>query len=136
MRHNIGHSNHHGSDTPTSARAILHHTDQKGPNILKGSVCTANMFFHKHFKPVVQMPPTYSRKDEKLIKVVVVPIPYQALRLVHVLLSIFYQNSPCPKVKMKGIKQSQFQFHFLGLLGTSPMSKQETIFFFIIGLRR
>ena len=29
---------HHGSDTPTSARAILHHTDQKGPNILKGSV--------------------------------------------------------------------------------------------------
>ena len=21
--------NHHGSDTPTSARAILHHTDQK-----------------------------------------------------------------------------------------------------------
>ena len=29
---------HHGSDTPTSARAILYHTDQKGPNILKGSV--------------------------------------------------------------------------------------------------
>ena len=29
---------HHGSDTPTSARAILHHTDQKGPNILTGSV--------------------------------------------------------------------------------------------------
>ena len=29
---------HHGSDMPTSARAILHHTDQKGPNILKGSV--------------------------------------------------------------------------------------------------
>ena len=29
---------HHGSDTPTFARAILHHTDQKGPNILKGSV--------------------------------------------------------------------------------------------------
>ena len=29
---------HHGSDTPTSAKAILHHTDQKGPNILKGSV--------------------------------------------------------------------------------------------------
>ena len=27
-----------GSDTPTSARAILHHTDQKGPNILTGSV--------------------------------------------------------------------------------------------------
>ena len=23
---------------PTSARAILHHTDQNGPNILKGSV--------------------------------------------------------------------------------------------------
>ena len=29
---------HHGSDTPTSARAVLHHTDQKGPNILTGSV--------------------------------------------------------------------------------------------------
>ena len=29
---------HHGSDTPTSARAILHHTDQNGPNILTGSV--------------------------------------------------------------------------------------------------
>ena len=27
-----------GSDTPTSARAILHHTDQKGPNNLTGSV--------------------------------------------------------------------------------------------------
>ena len=25
---------------PTSARAILHHTDQNGQNILKGSVCT------------------------------------------------------------------------------------------------
>ena len=32
MRH------HHGSDTPTSARAILHHTDQKGPNIMHPSV--------------------------------------------------------------------------------------------------
>ena len=31
---------HHGSDTPTSAGATLHHTDQKGPNILKGSVST------------------------------------------------------------------------------------------------
>ena len=29
---------HHGSDTPTSAWAILHHTDQNGQNILKGSV--------------------------------------------------------------------------------------------------
>ena len=28
----------HGSDTPTSARAILHYTDQKGPNILTWSV--------------------------------------------------------------------------------------------------
>jgi hypothetical protein len=26
------------SDMPTSARAILHHADQKGPNILTGSV--------------------------------------------------------------------------------------------------
>ena len=32
----MGH--HHGSDTPTSARAILHHTDQKGPNNLHPSV--------------------------------------------------------------------------------------------------
>ena len=29
---------HHGSDMPTSAWAVLHHTDQNGPNILKGSV--------------------------------------------------------------------------------------------------
>ena len=29
---------HHGSDTLTSARAILHHTDQKGLNILHPSV--------------------------------------------------------------------------------------------------
>ena len=29
---------HHRSDTPTFARAILHHTDQKGPNVFKGSV--------------------------------------------------------------------------------------------------
>ena len=28
----------HGSDTPTSARAILQNTDQEGPKILKGSV--------------------------------------------------------------------------------------------------
>ena len=30
------------SETPTSARAVLHHTDQKGPNIMHPSVCTAN----------------------------------------------------------------------------------------------
>ena len=29
---------HHGSNRPTSPRAILHHTDPNGPNILKGSV--------------------------------------------------------------------------------------------------
>ena len=34
----MGH--HHGSDTHTSARAILHHTDQNGLNILTGSVST------------------------------------------------------------------------------------------------
>ena len=34
---------HHGSDRPTSARAVLHHTDPNGPNILKGSV-------HKYIK--------------------------------------------------------------------------------------
>ena len=33
---------HHGSDTPTSARAILHHTDQKGPNILHPSRLVAS----------------------------------------------------------------------------------------------
>ena len=32
----MGH--HHGSDTPTSARAVLHHTDQKGPKIVHSSV--------------------------------------------------------------------------------------------------
>ena len=32
----MGH--HHGIDTPSFARAVLHHTDQKGPNILTGSV--------------------------------------------------------------------------------------------------
>ena len=29
---------HHGSDTPTSPRAILHHTDPNAPNISGGSV--------------------------------------------------------------------------------------------------
>ena len=29
---------HHGSDTPTSHRAILHHTDPNAPNISGGSV--------------------------------------------------------------------------------------------------
>ena len=29
---------HHGSDRPTSARAVLHHTDSNGPNILMESV--------------------------------------------------------------------------------------------------
>ena len=33
-----GARHHHGSNTPTSARAILHHTDQKGPNIMRPSV--------------------------------------------------------------------------------------------------
>ena len=40
-----GARHHHGSDTPTSARAILHHTDQKGPKFLKGSVCTLNLYY-------------------------------------------------------------------------------------------
>ena len=35
----------------------------------------------------------------------------------------------CSKVKMNGKKLSKFQFHFPWLLGTSPMSKQETFFF-------
>ena len=35
-RTRVGH--HHGRDTSTSAWAILHHTDQNGPNILTGSV--------------------------------------------------------------------------------------------------
>ena len=37
---------HHGSDRPTSARAILHHTDQKGPNILTGSVSAVQLLEH------------------------------------------------------------------------------------------
>ena len=32
---------HSGTDRPTSPRAILHHTDPKGPNIYGGSVCAA-----------------------------------------------------------------------------------------------
>ena len=38
---------HHGSDTPTSARAVLHHTDPNGPNILKGSVHTTYNLIHQ-----------------------------------------------------------------------------------------
>ena len=30
---------HHGSDAPTPARAVLHHTDPKVPNIMDPSVC-------------------------------------------------------------------------------------------------
>ena len=33
-----GARHHQGSDTPTSARAVLHHTDQKVPNIMDPSV--------------------------------------------------------------------------------------------------
>jgi hypothetical protein len=40
----------------------------------------------------------------------------------------------CSKVKMNGKKLSKFQFHFPGLLGTSPMLKQEKNFFYIIGI--
>ena len=35
----------HGSDMPTSARAILHHTDQKGPNIMHPSVTSTDLLF-------------------------------------------------------------------------------------------
>ena len=38
----MGH--HHGSDTSTSARSVLLHTDQKGPNILTGSVSTTPLW--------------------------------------------------------------------------------------------
>ena len=34
----------HGSDTPTSPRAILHHTDPSAPNISGGSVCSKTIF--------------------------------------------------------------------------------------------
>ena len=50
---------HHGSDTPASARAILHHTDQKGPNILTGVyACCINqsyqsIFFHKKYRKLL-----------------------------------------------------------------------------------
>ena len=40
----------------------------------------------------------------------------------------------CSKIKMNRKRHSRFRFHFSGLLGTSPMSKQET-FFSMIGLR-
>ena len=42
----------------------------------------------------------------------------------------------CSKLKMNAKKLSRFQFHFPGLLGTSPMSKQETFFFSITGHQR
>ena len=35
---------HHGSDTPTSPRAILHHTDPNPPNISGGSVSAIAQF--------------------------------------------------------------------------------------------
>ena len=40
-----GARHHHGNGTPTSARAVLHHTDQKGPNIMHPSVpsCGVNV---------------------------------------------------------------------------------------------
>ena len=43
-----------------------------------------------------------------------------------------HANAHCSKVKMNGKKLSKFQFHFPGLLGTSPMSKQEFFFSSII----
>ena len=45
-------------------------------------------------------------------------------------------STHCSKMKMNGKKLSRFQFNSPGLLGTSPMSKQERIFFSIIGLWR
>ena len=39
---------------PTSARAILHHTDQKGPNILKGSVPITYLLHFAMRYPVVK----------------------------------------------------------------------------------
>ena len=36
---------HHGSDKPTSPKAILHHTDPKGPNISGGSVADKHYNF-------------------------------------------------------------------------------------------
>ena len=45
----IGARHHHGSDTPTSARAILHHTDQKGPNIMHPSVVTKKKYTDDFF---------------------------------------------------------------------------------------
>ena len=39
---------HHGSGTPTSSRAILHHTDPNEPNILKGSLFEGLYDFQAH----------------------------------------------------------------------------------------
>ena len=38
----------------------------------------------------------------------------------------FTYSTHCSKMKMNGKKLNKCQFHFSGLLGTSPMSKQET----------
>ena len=37
---------HHGSDKPTSTRAILHHTDPNAPNISGGSVSARIKILH------------------------------------------------------------------------------------------
>ena len=48
---------HHGSDMPTSPRAILHHTDPNTPNISGGSVATiqSKMSFSSYKKFLFQM---------------------------------------------------------------------------------
>ena len=44
--------------------------------------------------------------------------------------ALLWLHSHCSKVKMNGKKLNKFQFHFPGLLGTLPMSKQKTFFFY------
>ncbi len=48
----------------------------------------------------------------------------------------YWALAQCLKMKMKGKKLSKSQFYFPGLLETSLMSKQETIFFIMIGHQR
>ena len=92
----------------------------------KNGKCTTQFSLLNWIKSTVQWPVTFliSEKRWKFYK------PYSVEKLV----VEFFTH--CSKMKMKCKKLSKCQFQFTGPLGTSLMSKQETKFFFIIGLRR